>query len=72
MRLLLDTHSFLWFIDDSPRLSTDARLLIEDPGNDLFLSIASVWEIAIMESHGSGKAADRFVPRRTSLKTQQL
>ena len=47
MKLLLDTHSFLWFIDGNPRLSATARQLIEDPANERLVSIASLWEIMI-------------------------
>lgn len=47
MRLLLDTHTFLWFIADHPSLSQRAKDLIEDGANDVYLSIASVWEMAI-------------------------
>jgi len=47
MKLLLDTHTFLWYADGDPRLSTTAAALLVDPANDLFLSTASVWEIAI-------------------------
>lgn len=47
MRLLLDTQAFLWFLLDDPRLSASARKLIEDPSNDVEISPASYWEIAI-------------------------
>jgi len=47
VRLLLDTHSFLWFINGSPQISTSARTLIEDASNQPFLSVASLWEMAI-------------------------
>ncbi|MDQ6604639.1 MAG: type II toxin-antitoxin system VapC family toxin [Chloroflexota bacterium] len=47
MRVMLDTHAFLWFVGDEPRLSERARALIEDRATDPFLSIASVWELAI-------------------------
>jgi PIN domain nuclease of toxin-antitoxin system len=47
VRLLLDTHSFLWFLLDDPQLSAAARVLIEDPTNDVEISPASYWEIAI-------------------------
>ncbi|MCI4624490.1 MAG: type II toxin-antitoxin system VapC family toxin [Candidatus Magnetoovum sp. WYHC-5] len=47
MKLLLDTHIFLWWITDNHLLSSNAHGLIEDTGNDLFLSAASGWEIAI-------------------------
>ena len=46
MKLLLDTHIFLWFIDDSPLLSAKGKALLE-ADNELLLSIGSLWEIAI-------------------------
>ena len=49
MRLLLDTHTFLWFIEDSPQLSQRGKTLLE-ADNDLLLSIASLWEISIKMS----------------------
>jgi len=47
MKLLLDTHIFLWFITADKRLSLSARQLIEDVSNGKFVSIASLWKIAI-------------------------
>jgi PIN domain nuclease of toxin-antitoxin system len=47
MRVLLDTHAFLWFILDDPKLSTLARGIIEEEKNDILISPASFWEIAI-------------------------
>jgi PIN domain nuclease of toxin-antitoxin system len=47
MRLLLDTHAFLWFILDEPQLSSTARALIADPSNQIDVSPATYWEIAI-------------------------
>lgn len=47
MRLLLDTHAFLWFVLNDSRLSTDAKSLIADPANDIQVSPATYWEIAI-------------------------
>ncbi len=47
MRLLLDTHVFLWFIFDDPRLSPAAAALIEDETVKKVLSVASLWEIVI-------------------------
>jgi PIN domain nuclease of toxin-antitoxin system len=52
MRLLLDTHAFLWFIEGSPNLSGVAKGAIENRENQRFLSIASLWEIAIKVSVG--------------------
>lgn len=47
MRLLLDTHAFLWFILDDPQLSAQATSLIVEPDNDILISPASYWEMAI-------------------------
>lgn len=47
MRVLLDTHAFLWFILDDPQLSPAAKAVIENPANDVCVSPASYWEIAI-------------------------
>src|ERR1700742_1324549 len=52
MKLLLDTHAFVWFIMGSPNLSAHARALIEDVANEKFVSVASLWEIAIKLSIG--------------------
>jgi PIN domain nuclease of toxin-antitoxin system len=52
VRLLLDTHSLLWFLAGDTRLSPRARSLIEDLGNTRLASIASLWEIAIKVSIG--------------------
>jgi PIN domain nuclease of toxin-antitoxin system len=52
MRLLLDTHTFLWFIEGSLNLSNAARIVIEDQGNQKYLSIASLWEMSIKMSMG--------------------
>lgn len=50
--LLLDTHAYLWFVFDDPRLSDRAATAIADPGVEPILSIASVWEIAIKRQLG--------------------
>jgi len=47
MRPLLDTHAFLWFVLDEPRLSATARDLIADPDNTVLVSAATCWETAI-------------------------
>lgn len=47
MRLLLDSHAFLWFVLDDPLLSANARNLIADPNNAVEISPATYWEIAI-------------------------
>lgn len=54
MNLLLDTHVALWAITDSPKLPQKARELIEAPRTTVWISVASVWEIAIKHSLGRG------------------
>jgi len=50
--LLLDTHTFLWFIFGSSRMSEKAEALIQDPANRKFLSLATPWEVGIKVSTG--------------------
>jgi PIN domain nuclease of toxin-antitoxin system len=52
MRFLLDTHTFIWFVTDSPQLGVTAKALIEHEYNEKWFSIASVWEMAIKCSIG--------------------
>jgi PIN domain nuclease of toxin-antitoxin system len=52
MKLLLDTHAFLWFVTGDPRLSRRARRTIESDDAEPLLSAASVWEMAIKVSLG--------------------
>lgn len=53
MRALLDTHTLLWYLAGARELSAPARGIIDDPAGTIFVSIASLWEIAI--KHGNGK-----------------
>ncbi len=52
MRLLLDTHVFLWWLADDRRLDSAKREAIRNPENDVYLSAASVWEIVIKQALG--------------------
>ncbi len=75
MKLLLDTHSFLWFIGGEGRLSPTARTLIEDVTNEVFLSVASLWEMAIKISLSRLHLAEpfeTFIPRQLSLNRMGL
>jgi PIN domain nuclease of toxin-antitoxin system len=66
MKLLLDTHTMLWFFWDDPQLSAHAKQLIVDPNNQKLVSIASIWEIAIKTAVGKihlGEPARIFLPR---------
>lgn len=52
MKLLLDTHTFIWYVTNNPKLSTTAQQHINDGDNQILLSIASIWEMAIKHSLG--------------------
>jgi PIN domain nuclease of toxin-antitoxin system len=61
VRLLLDTHTFIWFIEGSPRLSSAARAAIEQQDAQRFVSIATAWELAIKMSLGRLELSGTFV-----------
>ena len=52
MKLLLDTHAFLWWDANDARLPVSLRSAISSPQNDVFISAATVWEIAIKRASG--------------------
>ena len=52
MKILLDTCSFLWLALDNPKLSENARDIFSNPGNEVHLSVVSVWEIVVKHSLG--------------------
>ena len=56
MRLLLDTHAFLWWLGDDPKLGPLARSAIADNRNAVFVSAASAWEIAVKRRSGKLEA----------------
>lgn len=65
MQLLLDTHIFLWYVSGDTRLSIATRDAIDEPNNDVFLSVGSFWEIVIKYELGKlplPQALDRFIP----------
>jgi PIN domain nuclease of toxin-antitoxin system len=64
VRYLLDTHTFLWWVVDDPRLSARVREIMRDSGNDFYFSAVSAWEIAIKHQLGRltlDRDSDRFV-----------
>jgi PIN domain nuclease of toxin-antitoxin system len=70
MTVLMDTHSFIWFVDGNSQLSARARTLIEDPANDKFLSMASIWEMAVKISLGKLSIAqpfEQFIPHQLQI-----
>jgi PIN domain nuclease of toxin-antitoxin system len=65
VRILLDTVAFLWAVTDAPDLSADARELFADPGNEVYLSSVSAWEISVKNALGKLPLPDspaRYVP----------
>jgi PIN domain nuclease of toxin-antitoxin system len=69
MRVLLDTHVFLWWNDGSPQISRKAHRILSDPTNTLVLSVASAWEIAIKVQSGKLRIpedAATYVPTRVA------
>lgn len=61
MRLLLDTHVALWFLQDSPRLGARMRDIVIDSANEVVVSSVSVAEVAIKTSTGKLRGTERFV-----------
>jgi PIN domain nuclease of toxin-antitoxin system len=67
MRVLLDTHVWLWMTAEPERLGPEALALVEDPSNELLLSAASAWEIAIKVGIGKLRLPEppsTFIPSR--------
>ena len=75
MKLLLDTHTFLWFVNDYPKLSNHLKDLIEDTSNVSYLSVASLWEMSIKFNLGKltlDPNYEEFVDREVATSTIQL
>jgi PIN domain nuclease of toxin-antitoxin system len=60
VNLLLDTYALLWWLDDNPTLSAEARAAIADGRNTAFVSAASIWEIRIKQGLGKLKLPNNF------------
>jgi PIN domain nuclease of toxin-antitoxin system len=67
MRLLLDTHIALWAIADHPNLSAKARRLIDDPDNQIVISAATIWEIAVKHALARGGPNDMPISGQAAL-----
>lgn len=75
MRLLLDTHSFIWFLGGELNLPKFTRELISDIQNQVFVSVASLWEIAIKTSLGKltlGCPFEDLIPEQLKLNAIDL
>jgi len=67
VKLLLDTHAFLWWVEGAPPLGRRARAEIANPDNEVLFSVASCWELAIKLNLGKlrlTQALDRFIPQQ--------
>jgi len=70
MKILLDTHIFLWFISDDSRLSTDVRDAIRHPDNEIYLSVVSVWESIVKYQLGKlplPEPPETYLPKQRNL-----
>ncbi|WNZ23108.1 type II toxin-antitoxin system VapC family toxin [Leptolyngbya sp. NK1-12] len=70
MRILLDTHIFLWFISGDTQLSTDVRDAMRDPDNEVYLSSVSVWEAIVKYQLGKlplPEPPETYLPRQRNL-----
>jgi PIN domain nuclease of toxin-antitoxin system len=70
MKILLDTHIFLWFISGDSRLSTDLRDIIRDLDNEIYLSIVSVWESIVKYQLGKlplPEPPETYLPKQREL-----
>ncbi len=75
MRFLLDTHIFVWWTLDSPKLSRAARDVLKNSHNFLYLSIASIWEIVIKSSIGKiilPESTEIFIQKQMRLNSVNL
>jgi PIN domain nuclease of toxin-antitoxin system len=70
MKILLDTHIFLWFISGDAQLSTDVRDAIRDPDNEVYLSAVSVWEAIVKYQLGKlplPEHPETYLPKQRAL-----
>jgi PIN domain nuclease of toxin-antitoxin system len=70
MRILLDTHIFLWFISGDTQLSTDVRDAVRDPDNEVYLSAISVWEAIVKYQLGKlplPEHPETYLPKQRDL-----
>lgn len=70
MKVLLDTHIFLWFISGDTKLSTEIRDAIRDPANEVYLSAVSIWEVIVKYQLGKlplPEPPETYLPKQRDL-----
>ena len=70
MKLLLDTHAFLWWVEGTPSFGRRAKAAVSNSENEVLVSIATCWELAIKLSLGKLRLAqplDQFIPEQLTL-----
>ncbi|MCF3623716.1 type II toxin-antitoxin system VapC family toxin [Planktothrix agardhii 1801] len=70
MKILLDTHIFLWFISGDTQLSTNVRDSIRDPDNEVYLSAVSIWEAIVKHQLGKlplPEPPETYLPKQRDL-----
>jgi PIN domain nuclease of toxin-antitoxin system len=75
VKILIDTHVFIWYIQNSERLPTSVATLINDGSNEILFSIASIWEMAIKQSTGKlnlGVPYIGFIEKQMRLNNMKL
>ena len=75
MRVLIDTHIFIWYVQNSERLPSSITAIINNGSNDILLSISSVWEMAIKQSTGKlnlGTPYASFIAEQMRLNSMEL
>jgi PIN domain nuclease of toxin-antitoxin system len=75
VRVLVDTHVFIWYVQSSDRLPSSVTAMINDGRNDILLSIASGWEMAIKQSTGKlnlGTPYASFISEQMRLNSMEL
>jgi PIN domain nuclease of toxin-antitoxin system len=70
MKILLDTHIFLWFISGDTQLSTEVRDAIREPDNEIYLSAVSIWEVIVKYQLGKlplPEHPETYLPKQRDL-----
>lgn len=72
MKYLIDTQIFIWFVESSNKLSRKAKNILEDTNNEIFISIASLWEISIKMAIGKLQVKGTFESIKDDLRANSI